>query len=398
MGHKVSRFWARKFRRRRPEVEDNQPEVGDNQPEVEGNQAAVEDNQAGVENDQPEVEAGSSEAGPSNAGDREIDIRGRGKGKGKEVLEYTTDDTDDTVTDDILFVSLATFGARLFKPRKQSQNIGCIVVTGYNYPVKLFDTLGLWNVAIATRHYYGLPINRVHIRYEKQDRLQRTVSHQDPPYAPVVRNLRDNSLLTARVFHLSCVPCVVIRQLRYLIEYRKKIKFDPPNIVWHPVHVRAAPENPADKEEASFNETLESYRAVLPLVNVFCVSYQELGDIAGGVGYPIASEEQDVRKSVETLAEIFPPSGISILGDGVLLVCCEPFGYYYRQGKDQGWVKAYSQYSTRKTIVDFTGGASAFLGAFTVALRDDINLRESCLRGAVAASFAMEQFGLPIVS
>ncbi|TRX96059.1 hypothetical protein FHL15_003201 [Xylaria flabelliformis] len=380
MGHKFSRFWARKFKRRLREVEDDPAEV-------EGNQADVKDNQAGAENDQPEVGAG-----PSNAGDREIDIRGRGK---EDDIEYPGKPKQSELGGEGLW---ATFGARLFKPRKQSQNIGCIVVTRYDYPVKLFDTLGLWNVAIATRHYYNLPINRVHIRYENQDRLQRTVSHQDPPYAPVVRNLRGNSLLTARVFHLSCVPCVVIRQLRYLIEYRKRIGIHPPNVVWQPVHVRAAPEDPGDKEEASFKETLESYLAVLPLVGVFCLSYQELGDIVGGVGYPIASEEQDVRKSVETLAETFPRSGIGIVGDGVLIVCCEPFGYYYRQGKDQGWVKAYSQYSNRKTIVDFTGGGSAFLGAFTVALRDGINLRDSCLRGAVAASFAMEQFGLPIVS
>ncbi|KAI0551030.1 hypothetical protein F4679DRAFT_190809 [Xylaria curta] len=301
-----------------------------------------------------------------------------------------------------LLFNLATFGARLFKPRQHSQNIGCLVVTGHGYPTELFNTLESWNVWAINRYYYNLPINRVHIRYENQDRLQRTVSHQDPPYAPVVRNLRGDILLAAKVFHFCCVPSVVLRQLRYLIQYRNDdidVKLDMPDVVWQPVHVKAAPEVPENKkEQMSFAQTLESYRAVLILVNVFMLSYQELGDIAGGVGYPIASEEQDIRKSVEILANTFPPNSIGIVGDGVLIVCCEPFGYYYRRGKEKGWVKAYSQYPDSKTIADFTGGGSAFLGAFAIALKEGINLRESCLRGAVAASFAMEQFGLPILS
>ncbi|KAI1744929.1 hypothetical protein F4680DRAFT_443409 [Xylaria scruposa] len=375
---KIRGFW-----RRQPKVEDNQPEVSGNQ--------------AGVENDQPDAEAG-----PSNAGDREVDIRRRDKGKEVEVVEYTTDDDDVPVNDNIfcLLFNLATFGARLFKPRQHSQNIGCLVVTGHGYPIELFDTLKSWNVSTVTRHYYELPINRVHITYEKEDRMLRTLSHQDPPYAPVVRNLRGDLLLTGNVFHLACVPFVVTRQLRYLMQYRADIGLrGVPDVVWQPVHVKAVAEVTEDpKEQMNHAQTLECYRSVLPLVSAFMLSYQELGDIAGGVGYPLASEEQAVRNSVEILAQTFPSNTIGIIGDGVLIVCCEPFGYYYRQGKEKGWVKSYSQYSDRKAIVDFTGGRTAFLGAFTVGLIDKIKLRESCLRGAVAASFAMEQFGLPILS
>jgi hypothetical protein len=49
-------------------------------------------------------------------------------------------------------------------------------------------------------------------------------------------------------------------------------------------------------------------------------------------------------------------------------------------------------------VVDPAGAGSAFLGAFTVDYVESKNPHQSCLRGAVAASFALEQHGLPKLS
>ncbi|KAI1756233.1 Ribokinase-like protein [Xylaria castorea] len=236
-------------------------------------------------------------------------------------------------------------------------------------------------------------MNRACIRFEKQNCLRRTLSYQDPPHRPMVRNLRGTILLAAKTVHLSSAPREVGRQICSLTIFREAIGLDPPEIVWQPAHVRAVPVDPEDSDEVGFEEVLKSYRSILRLVSVFSPSYQELEDIAGGVGNPAVSEERDIRTSVETLAEKFP---VGRGGDGVLIVRCEPFGYYYRNKKKKGWVKAYSQYAVREPVVDFTGGGSAFLGAYAVARIDGCGLRESCVRGAVAASFAMEQFGLPV--
>lgn len=47
------------------------------------------------------------------------------------------------------------------------------------------------------------------------------------------------------------------------------------------------------------------------------------------------------------------------------------------------------------SIVDTTGAGNAFLGAFTIGLQIAGELAEAAAYGAVAASFAVEQIGLP---
>lgn len=46
-------------------------------------------------------------------------------------------------------------------------------------------------------------------------------------------------------------------------------------------------------------------------------------------------------------------------------------------------------------IVDATGAGNTFLGAFTIFLQKGFDLEEAAISGMVAASFALEQIGLP---
>lgn len=45
--------------------------------------------------------------------------------------------------------------------------------------------------------------------------------------------------------------------------------------------------------------------------------------------------------------------------------------------------------------MDATGAGNAFLGGFTIGLHVSGGLTEAVVRGSVAASFVIEQFGLP---
>ena len=47
------------------------------------------------------------------------------------------------------------------------------------------------------------------------------------------------------------------------------------------------------------------------------------------------------------------------------------------------------------TIVDVTGAGNSYCGGFLTGLGDGLTPLEASLRGAVSASFALEQFGLP---
>lgn len=59
------------------------------------------------------------------------------------------------------------------------------------------------------------------------------------------------------------------------------------------------------------------------------------------------------------------------------------------------WVPAYHQDSSK--VVDPTGGGNTFLGGLGAALARGESLEEAALWGAVAASFAIEQVGVPIL-
>ena len=50
--------------------------------------------------------------------------------------------------------------------------------------------------------------------------------------------------------------------------------------------------------------------------------------------------------------------------------------------------------AVKETIVDVTGAGNAYLGGMLVGLCEGFSFKESALRGAVSASFAIEQFGV----
>ena len=62
------------------------------------------------------------------------------------------------------------------------------------------------------------------------------------------------------------------------------------------------------------------------------------------------------------------------------------------------WMPAYFQAEgtdANPRVVDPTGGGNTFLGGLAVALARGKSIEEACAWGAVAASFAIEQVGVP---
>ncbi|KAL2153360.1 hypothetical protein VTH82DRAFT_4515 [Thermothelomyces myriococcoides] len=67
------------------------------------------------------------------------------------------------------------------------------------------------------------------------------------------------------------------------------------------------------------------------------------------------------------------------------------------------WIPAYygdgyTKGDARDKVVDPTGGGNTFLGALSVALARGKSIEEACVWGHVAASFAIEQVGFPVLS
>lgn len=64
-------------------------------------------------------------------------------------------------------------------------------------------------------------------------------------------------------------------------------------------------------------------------------------------------------------------------------------------GQVTAWIPAY--HASASAVVDPTGGGNAFLGGLAIGLARGAHLEDAARWGSVAASFAIEQVGVPTV-
>jgi sugar/nucleoside kinase (ribokinase family) len=186
------------------------------------------------------------------------------------------------------------------------------------------------------------------------------------------------ALLRARCFHLICSPDRLVATVTRL---RERLAADgiapPPMIIWEPVPDLCVPEQAA------------ALRAALPLVDVVSPNHREQAGFFGRTGESARDgggsvDREDVaRHSREMLAA----------GARAVVVRCGREGCYVAHGEGSAWVPAY--HGGAEAVVDPTGAGNAFLGGLAVALARGRGWVEAAAWGSVAASFAVEQIGLP---
>ncbi len=203
--------------------------------------------------------------------------------------------------------------------------------------------------------------------------------------AAISNNQITIELLGARSFHFLCLPSEVKRNCAVLGNLRCARGFGHhrPLIVWEPACAACEPDN------------LKNVLDVLPLVDVFSPSHEELIDLTIGKSKLLSNFSHEL---IQKQAGIFTKAGIGPHRNGLIVVRCGPYGcFYMKSEKEMGWVRPFYDRG-RPEVKDVTGAGSAFLGAFTVSFEATGDVKESCLRGTLAAAFALEQFGLPVYS
>jgi sugar/nucleoside kinase (ribokinase family) len=108
---------------------------------------------------------------------------------------------------------------------------------------------------------------------------------------------------------------------------------------------------------------------------------------------------------IETLAKKCLESGIGPSGAGTLVVRAGELGccVFSRQENKLVWLPSYhkqenpgsANLTTPDKVIDPTGAGNAFLGGFAIGLLETKNDIKAACYGTVAASFAVEQTGLP---
>ena len=159
-----------------------------------------------------------------------------------------------------------------------------------------------------------------------------------------------------------------------------------PIVVWEPVPDLCVPAH----REALFE--------ALKLVDVVSPNHEELAGFFSDGPLPSGSGEW---ATIEHLASLLLRSGVGPTGDGVVAVRAGKRGCLVAS-RQRGMVRLPAYYEAgagsgnHPKVVDPTGGGNAFVGGFGVGLvRNPGNVVLAAAMGTVAASFAIEQIGIP---
>ncbi|GAP82970.1 putative pfkB family carbohydrate kinase superfamily [Rosellinia necatrix] len=275
----------------------------------------------------------------------------------------------------------ATLGARLFKPPPRSADVGCIVVAGHDLPSSASQLLESWQLKLLLVHDPDKPCTRGLLEYENDAFSRNEFTYVTPPLWPSPVQLGTSSLLYAASFHFLALPEDLESRVSTLLRLREEhgIK-ERPLIVWEPAPMGCKSGN------------LASHLSACALVDVFSPNRSELSYLIEGKG---ETEADFSPFTVETQAKIFLGMGIGPNQKGLAVVRSGEHGVLViSNDRPAEWLPTYYTKGSDK-VIDPTGAGNSFLGGFAVALQETNDPREAALRGSVAASYALEQFGPP---
>lgn len=330
--------------------------------------------------------------------------------------------------------SYSALGARLFSPPPLSSTVGWVVDQGSDFPPALASLVDSWSTAAVVRRdphrlttrgwnaYHGAAEQRAFKYLTPKKRI--TADDLTPP------------LLLSRSFHLICSPTRCQELVTDIISRRKALasccNYSRPIFVWEPVPDLCTPDE------------LLNCTNTLPLVDVCSPNHAELAGFMGDDGIDPETGSLStlaVERACEQLLASMPLQSYSLVvraGDRGCYIAknggrkskrtSRPRKAYARGGlqpdtdmeallagllQDQDgliardeievdpgterWIPAYHQDHPDK-VVDPTGGGNAFLGGLAVALARGQPLEDAAAWASVAASFAIEQVGMPVMA
>ncbi|GAA5978112.1 hypothetical protein JCM5350_007399 [Sporobolomyces pararoseus] len=159
-----------------------------------------------------------------------------------------------------------------------------------------------------------------------------------------------------------------------------------PSLVYEPIPDRCIPEE------------LPALREILPHIEIFSPNHEEAASFYG------ISPAQVLERGKEGIEEIAKRFLKEEGAKDLVIIRSGAWGAFtVRKGKEENgfWTEAYYPYDdteAQKRVKDVTGAGNSFLGGLMGGLvlhPDDVQTAVEC--AAVAASFIIEQFGLPSV-
>lgn len=328
----------------------------------------------------------------------------------------------------------SALGARLFSPSPISHSVGWIVDQGSDFPPALSTLIDSWSTSALFRHD-GLRLTTRGWNGYEGTAEKRAFKYLTPKKRLTAEDLTP-TLLQSKSFHLICSPTRCRELVTEVTRFRKRVMppevYSKPIFIWEPVPDLCTPDE------------LLNCTNTLPLVDICSPNHTELAGFMGDDGIDPETGEistKAVERACEQLLASMPlqsftlvvragEKGCYIAKNGGRKRQGDPTSKkrrkkdYVRGGlqpdtdmealfagllQDSGgfvareeievdpgiekWIPAYHQSPSK--VVDPTGGGNTFLGGLGVALARGENVEEAAIWGTIAASFAIEQVGVP---
>ncbi|TKA66427.1 hypothetical protein B0A55_10315, partial [Friedmanniomyces simplex] len=190
--------------------------------------------------------------------------------------------------------------------------------------------------------------------------------------------------LGSKSFHLICSPSRCGEMIQQILDRRAAGGFGDSNekkpiMIWEPVPDLCTPEELAN--------TLKTMK----YVDVISPNHEELAALFG------ENHTAGVNRAlIEKHAQRLLAEGIGSGDTGAVVVRAGKEGCYIATSELTRWLPAYHQDPTK--VVDPTGGGNGFLGGLAVGLARTGDIVEAARMGSVAASYCIEQVGVPSIT
>ncbi|KAL8724868.1 MAG: hypothetical protein Q9166_007697 [cf. Caloplaca sp. 2 TL-2023] len=284
----------------------------------------------------------------------------------------------------------AAVGARLFRSPPSASQIGWVVHQGHDFPSHMKSIIDSWQTSCEFTRTPDRATTRARNRYDSN-------GHRAFEYLNDKVRVDENSLtleqLTSKTYHLICSAqrCMdlvkgITARRREAKKYENDLRIRysltvDPAFIWEPV-----PDLCKTSELKCCLDALEYVDVFSPNLEEFCSLLGTSIDLDQSSGW--AQLRQKCNEVIEPTTSVPEVAAVIRLGRR---------GCYVAQpGRPHMRLPAYHQ---QDRVIDPTGGGNAFLGGFAVALRQTKppNIAEAALYGTIAASFAIEQVGVPLL-
>ena len=302
----------------------------------------------------------------------------------------------------------AVVGARIVAGKQHAQGIGWVVHAGHDLPLAVKDEIDSWTIRTKYIITPERPTTRAKNVYSGEHRSFEFTS----PKIHVDHTMLSRSQLEAKVFHIIGTSSRCISLVEGLLGRRgvESPSLGRPRFVWEPMEHECCPDN------------IPNFMRAMNQIDVFSPNEIELMKL---FGFDLSDSTPDYRKSLDrflskTSSEVVENCNLlafvvrlgargacvtcyrQVTGPGPPIVTSKRIPAYHASGLQfEG---------TSELVVDVTGGGNAFLGAYCHSLANSIppaissimpewGVEEvAALYGSVAASYVIEQVGMPQVS